>query len=73
MQAKIKQFSIPCVPTCLCLCFGRPRYCRYAYVCAYVVVKARFAVHIKPTNTDECVSLQFSLTTEQLQSVPCLS
>ena len=48
MQAKIKQFSILCIPTRLCLCFGRPRYCyAYARACAYVLVKARLAVHIK--------------------------
>ena len=62
MQAN-RQVFILCIPTCVCLCFRRPRYC-YPCVSAYVVVKARLAVHIKPTSTDhdECVPLEFSLT-----------
>ena len=64
MQAKLKHFSILCILTRLCLYFGRLRYCyAYARVCAYVVVKARLAVDIKPTSTDECVLLEFLLTT----------
>jgi len=46
MELKAGQLSILHMPMSLCLCYGHPQY-RYAYVCAYVVLKTSLSLYIE--------------------------